>query len=265
LPDIDPITGKSRHGFETAADIRRETRRRIRSLAAHGSARAKILAEALLRNGSSTALQSFANPFYVSELRRRLLGEVCRLAQDRKSDGLRFYSIASSKWKIRAEDLESFRPKKLLKSLRTLLNGEGEIGKLAGWAIVAFHNEYDPTTDCYQAHVHVVVCGAKYHAFEALRPLKMFKGGKGLPVYRPIQCEEIVDLPRQISYLLKGYWPAKPSAPNPATEGYRRSRRGKRIPEPRHAESLLFLDQQRFSDFVWLHGLVIKDGRLVPT
>jgi hypothetical protein len=111
----------------------------------------------------------------------------------------------------------------------------------------------------------VVVCGAKYHAFEALRPLKMFKGGKGLPVYRPIQCEEIVDLPRQISYLLKGYWPAKPSAPNPATEGYRRSRRGKRIPEPRHAESLLFLDQQRFSDFVWLHGLVIKDGRLVPT
>jgi hypothetical protein len=92
----------------------------------------------------------------------------------------------------------------------------------------------------------------------------MFKGGKGQPVYRPIQCEEIVDIPRQTSYLLKAYWPAKPSAPNPATEGLRRSRRGKRIHEPRHAESLLFLDRQRFSDLVWLHGLVIKDGRLVP-
>lgn len=261
LPDIDPQTGKQRHGFESEIAAHQEARRRARNLVDSGLKHSSDLAEALLRQTA----RSLSCPVFVRELRRRFLSEVSRIAQNSNGADLHFYTVVAGKWKLHADDLLSLRPKRVLESLRAALTSEGQIDTLAGWMIAAFHNEHDPAADCYQPHVHAVVCGEKYRAFEALRKLNMFKGGKGKAVYRPILCDKITDVPRQVSYLFKAYWPAKPSANSPVSNRRCRARRGRRIPNLRHAESLLFLDQQRFSDLVWLHGLIIKDGRLVPT
>jgi hypothetical protein len=68
---------------------------------------------------------------------------------------------------------------------------------------------------------------------------------------------------RQLSYLLQGFWPTKYRGEEPGTdEGLRRRRR--RIPEPHHAQHLLWLSRQRLSDLMWLHGIAIRNGRLEP-
>lgn len=265
LPDIDPVNGKKRPGFEQNEQIQREAKLRAQSLVKYGSKHALKLGTSLTQNRVAGELQSFASPVFNAEFRRRFLGETIRLVRTYHPGDVCLYTLASGKWKFHADELPKIRFKKLLEQLRLLLIRKGRIDKRSGWAIISVHNEYDSVTDTYQPHFHVIVFGDKQYAFEALRELEMFKGGKGKPVYRPIQRDELVDIPRQISYVLKGYWPADPSLDRSPTCTHHRSNHKMRIPEPRHAESLLFLDQQRFSDLVWLHGLVIRDGRLVPT
>lgn len=264
LPDIDPKTGKERCGFECEVKVRREAKRRAKSLELNGSNHALELAEALKRTVAPDDFRSFASPIYTGEFRRRFLGEAIRLVRTHLGE-IWFYTLVSGKWRIPADELAYFRATKLLQSLRVQLIKSGDIGMRGGWMITTFHNEYDPTDDTYQPHFHVIACGEKRDALEAMRGLKMFAGGKKKMVYRPIQRDKIIDVPRQVSYLFKGFWPAKSSSASPPGYQQRRSSRTTRIPEPRHAESLLFLDQQRFSDLIWLHGLAIKDGRLVPS
>ena len=196
------------------------------------------------------------------ELRRRLLGELLRVTFELPPEDVRIYTLASPRWRIAGSRLHTLQPRKLIESLRTNLNKCG-LANLDGWSIAFFHNELDRTTDTYQPHFHVIVVGDKYRAFEALRDLLLFKGGRGSAVYRPVQCDEVRNRARQISYLFKHYWLQTTSRPDAETGGTRRNE-PRRLREPRHAESLLFLDCQRFSDLVWMHGIRIEDGRLVP-
>lgn len=139
------------------------------------------------------------------------------------------------------------------------------LNKLSGWAIVFFHNEYHRTTDTYQPHFHAIVAGEKYRAFEALRTLPMFRGGKGSDVYRPILVQELSDPPRQLSYLWKGYWLQTRVVTIQHSRGSRKHRpKHRRMREPHHAESILFMHELGFTDLVWMHGIWIKDGHLVP-
>lgn len=274
LASVVAATGERLSGFETGRKMRAEKGYRARSLERLAAAQwvrqtrlrerrqAAHLAKLLRRATRANDLPSLANPLFMRKLRRRLIGEVLRLIRQLSPDDVRIYHIVAAKWKIRASQLSSLTPAKLRESVRTNLTRAG-IDRLSGWVIAFFHNEYDLTTDTYQPHFHVIAVGEKYRAFEALRSLKMFAGGKGKGVYRPIVVQGLANPARQISYLLKGYWLQTTANANENSGGTRRND-PRRIREPRHAQSILFLHQLRFSDLVWLHDIAIKKGRLVP-
>ncbi len=217
LPSVDRATGKKLKGFETHEQAKAEKARRARSLenlapgpfnrpsALRRSRHAARLGKLLRRVTSAKQLPSFANPLFMREVRRRLFGELLRLIDTIHADEVRIYTLIAAKWRFPASQLATLRPKKLIESLRSHLN-KASLTKLSGWTIVYFHNEYHRTSDTYQPHFHVIVVGEKYNAFEALRRLKMFQGGKGAEVYRPVVMDVLRDPVRQLSYLWKGYW-----------------------------------------------------------
>ncbi len=271
LAEIDPATRTLRKGFETRRQARAEKARRVRSLERYAQdlrregkreeAREVFRFAKLLRRAKSAKdLPSFANPLFMREFRRRFSGEILRLLRDIPVEEVRIYTIASPKWRLPAPKLADLGPRRPRESLRTSLIKAG-LDQLSGWVIVCFHNEHDQATDTDQPHFHVVVVGEKYLAFEALRELDMFKSCK--EVHHPIVCQTLVHAIRQISYLVKGYWLRTFGKLNEKTGKVRRYRQ-RRLPEPRHAESILFLHRQCFADLIWMHRIKIKGGRLVP-
>lgn len=269
---VAPSAGKRLKGFETPKQMKSEKARRARSLELlaqdrphrqselRRNRRAARLGKLLRRATRASDLPSFANPLFMRGFRRRFLGEILRLVRGLPAEEVRIYTLTSPKWRRPASRLTGLDPYKLRESLRTILI-KVRLDDLPGWVIACFHNEHDRTTDTDQPHFHVVVVGEKYLAFEALRKLEMFQSCK--EVSRPILCQALVNPVRQISYLVKGYWLQTVGKLNEKTGKVRRSRH-RRLREPRHAESILFLHKQRFPDMIWMHGISIKNGRLVP-
>jgi hypothetical protein len=136
------------------------------------------------------------------------------------------------------------------------------LAAFSGWLIAYVHGEYDPRTDRFQLHLHVLTVGNKAKAIERLRKLPLYT--RNAHVQRPIVRRRLKNAATQISYYLaQGFWPAKPTVRIGGNT--RRTRSRYRIPEPRHAEFLMWLDRQTFTDLVWLHGCRFERGRLVPT
>lgn len=271
LTSVSLRTGSLQSGFETRNATHLEARSRGRSLSGFSTLlkkqsahqrhqEAARLSKLLKHVRTAKRFHSFANPFFFRKLRRHFLGEVLRLVDQVSAREVRIYHIASSKYRYPGSQLDRFQPRQFIQSLRTNLNLVSNVKGLSGWFIVFVHNDYDSRTDTFSPHFHVLVLGEKYKAFEALRSLKLFKRSKAESTYFPIVVQPLADPARQISYLWKGYWPGKPSRINDQGKVVRG--RSRRMVEPRHAESILFLHQLGFSDLVWIHGVEIRDRRL---
>lgn len=272
LLPCDPTGGRRKlTGFEAKKQANRELKRRQVSLELHQRRRkrcskrwceAHLVLDTLPVNLDAST-QSFANPIFMRTFRRRFFGAVLRLLRTDSRGRAKIYTLVSAKWLLPASELAKLRPRKILEAVRSNLIKFGEIDKLSGWAICFVHNEYDPATDSYQPHIHAIVVGPKRHAFNKLRELEMFQGGKGKQVYRPIKAQGLKCLPRQVSYLFKGYWPARATAYLIKSSGKIPKRTGDRIPESRHAEAITFLHAQRFADLIWMHNVKIAGGEIV--
>lgn len=275
LPSVNDRTHSAQKGFESSADMRKIARRQGRAIKNLPRLRGQLggctstlkkrtlLSDLLKKVKKAEDFLSFANPVFFRELRRRFIGELLRIIADVPQGDIRIYHIVAAKWGFPAAQLDRFEPRKLIESVRSNLTATGKIASLPGWAVVFVHNDYDERTDCFSAHLHVLVVGEKYRAFEALRSLKLFQGGRGAPIYRPIKMQPVNDPARQISYLFKGYWPKKTSRVTPDGRISRMRSRG--MSRARYAESILFLHGLSFSDLVWMHGVTICKGRIELT
>ena len=139
---------------------------------------------------------------------------------------------------------------------------ERDLGLLDGWVIASLHGEH-LLGDIVHPHIHFVVVGEKATAFEALYGLPMFKGGDDQPVRAPIKRYEAGNPPRQVGYLLQPNWTYQTDDdPESAQLGKRIGRR--RPPQLNHAKYLLWCSRQRLSDVIWMHGIRLRGGFLVP-
>jgi hypothetical protein len=268
--EVDSRTGETKPGFPTRARMRSEIRTRIKSLIAwkHSSQKGPIKPANLpvrrvrrvLRKLRARALvPSFASPRFTRQYRRRFCGVVLEAIERIPAETIYLYTIVPASFRVDGPTLHTTEPKKLLRQFRTQLNRAG-LSALDSWLIAFVHGDYDEAYDIFQLHLHVLVVGEKVHAVEKLRDLRIYK--PSAHVKRPIVSKRLTDQARQISYhLAQDFWPSKPTIFIKGVPVRVRERR--RIPEPRHAEVLLWLDRQRFADLVWLHGCRITGGRLV--
>ncbi|MFI0847752.1 hypothetical protein [Mesorhizobium sp. IMUNJ 23232] len=148
----------------------------------------------------------------------------------------------------------NFEPKKLIERLRSQLNRQG-LPNLSGWLIAQVHGDYNPVGDHYQIHLHVLSVGNVGIAIEGLRGIAPYRPGE---VKRPILRRAATNLMSRVPYYVaQPFWPMRISLPG----GKRTSRR--RLPPDRLADWLMWIDEQRFSDLIWLHGCSIQAGKLV--
>jgi hypothetical protein len=191
--------------------------------------------------------------------RLRFCGAVVAMLRSVPDYKIRFYTLVPHAWRYAGDELATVSPKKLLEQFRAQFNRAGGPGH-SGVLIAFVHGEYDRRTDTFQLHLHVLTVGGKAKAIEKLRNSPVYQVSKH--VRRPIVKRKVKNRARQVSYhVAQGFWPAKPTA---LVNGVSvRTRERQRIPEPRHAEVVMWLDRQRFSDLIWLHGCRFSGRELV--
>ena len=272
-----PRRGRHDHkGFESKPETKTRKSQNIASLNGyaricdqiperqHLAAPIRALTAALKRSGSPRVLSNLANPEFMRSVRNAFISHLmATVANVDPGTPVHIVHIIIK---------EGFRtPAELLRTdcddifgmLRAHLYRKG-LAELEGWFVLGIHGEFRKFKDRFELHIHGVVVGEKWRAFAALRELPMFKGGKGAAVTTPIRLDVLENPARQISYILQPFWPTKhPGEAAGVDDNFRGKPR--RIPEPFHAQYLLWLSRQRFSDLVWMHGVAIRNSRLEPT
>ena len=249
--------GRAAAPFETRSSARREDRLRAETLSrtTNSSLKTQRLQARLDRNARGGMRKTFASSAFMRELRRRLCGAFLELIDRERHQNVWLYTVVPEWWRIPGADLRKTKTKNLLQQFRSQLNRRG-LAQLEGWMVVAIHGDYDPVSDIFNIHLHIICAGDKAKAIEELRGTRLYQP-TGF-VARPIVRQRLQHAPRQVSYFVcQPFWPAKFRAEN------RSPGRRTRIPAERLSEWLIWMDQQTFTDLIWLHNCEIKNGRLV--
>ncbi|ACS38041.1 hypothetical protein [Methylorubrum extorquens] len=274
-------TGQGKGGFERQRAVRLEDRERREALLswADGTLRlsaqrpvkhytahdARELAMRLKRpaRGGPPA-QTFASAAYMRRFRLRFVGAVLRLIRENPTAEVGLVTIIPRDWRIRGRDLPTIKPKQYLERFRQQLVRAG-LKEADGWLIAFLHGDYDPSHDTYQLHLHVVATGGLVPLIRQLNALPVYRRGDPTAsgfVRQPIRVLRLKDPERRVSYYLgQAFWPSKPSYVQDGV--WRRHPRRQRIPNPRLAEWLMWIDRQSFSDLLMLRGCRLGDGTLM--
>lgn len=219
-----------------------------------------------LRQARPGGASSFASPAYSRRFRLLFCGAVFRLIRLEPPKKLRVFTLIPqlTGWRVRGADLCQVEPKALLERFRQQLVRSG-LARKDGILIAYLHGDYDPTEDVYQLHLHGLATDG---ALEVLKSLKR------LPAYRASASASLVRVPHRVTRLkARGrqgtynlaqlIWPSRTTFLN--QDGQRKRGKRGRIPAPRYAEFLIWLDQQSFGDLFLLRGCRIRGGELKST
>jgi hypothetical protein len=183
--------------------------RRPRPGAFHAAHASQMLAQ-LRRQTLRRVYPSFASPRFMRQFRLRFCGAVLAMLRTVPDREIRFYTLVPHAWRNAGDQLATVSPKKLLEQFRAQFNRAGGAGH-SGVLIAFVHGEYDPRTDAFQLHLHVLTVGGKAKAIEKLRNSPVYQVSKH--VHRPIVKRKVRNRARQVSYhVAQGFWPAKPTA-----------------------------------------------------
>lgn len=133
----------------------------------------------------------------------------------------------------------------------------GAANSKKGFLAAVLHSEFDPIAQLFQPHWHIEATGDYVDAVEGLRSARQYQPTDR--VRTPVRVtHSLTNLPHALSYLLKGYWPARPLLPLGSNGSLKRPRERQRIKEPYHSQVLMWFDQQVLSDLVLLMGAEIR-------
>lgn len=214
------------------------------------------LADRLLARRFRQLVPTFASSRFVRVRRLELYGQVAPTIDKLRISNVALFTVISPTWCVPGGALSTVHPKRLLEQFRSQLNRAG-LASHCGWFIATLHGRYDVASDSYELHIHAIVVGEKYRAFDILRHSQTYQPTEA--VKKPIRRTKLKAVAVQLPYyLLQPFWPSR--IPSNGTGSNSRARH--RIPEPRHAEWLIWIDQWRFSDMVLMHGCAFVGGRL---
>jgi hypothetical protein len=254
-PDVCFDLRQTLSDFETLAAARREDSVRAEGLLTCDLSGAKEFGFWL---ADVTAVGDFpltgASSVYYRQLRRRVLGEVQRLAVDLGYTirEMAVFTLIHPNWYWESGALRQCRPRKLKAVMRRYYERSG-IVEAAGLLFSGLHGEYDGRG--YQLHYHGWAAEEKAEAVEELRGKFGFK--TTATIYRPVEITDVTDFPKQLSYCLKSYWVQK-------IRGSCWSKKV-RLPTPQHEEVLLWQAQHSAFDIMLMIGMRVMGSRLVVT
>ena len=266
MPDgryrLDRPEESGAQGFETRAEARAEDAlraERLRDQARTGDvskAAARSLAR-LLASGDRNPLTS-ASARSMRRLRLRFVGALAKLIDEANCSDVRTFTLLPKGWEGDADRLAKLSAKQLLEQLRAQLNRSGA-SSADGFLIAVLHGEFEPTERMFRLHVHGVAADGMLQVLDDLRAKPSYRPRPH--VHTPVRLSRLRDAVRQLSYLPKGFWPARRIGPVGEDGGTKRARGMQRIPEPYHCQSLLWLHAQPVEDlFLFVNCFPTEQG-----
>ncbi len=251
-------TTEGKGGFERRLAAKDERHLRIADLQRHPSLQAHKTVARLAGCGRGTPCLRPCCPECTGRMRIWFYAEVAQalgIEQTTAQSRSNIITLVHEDWILQRQQIMTFDPKVLIDRVRHQLLRAGGDGAIV---IGAVHGEYDKQRQYWQPHLHLIVQDLDAPTISLLRNRHYQRTPL---VYRPMVVQPLRDPPRQISYLLKSYWPMRERH---ARAGYQKSSTFRRIPEPLHSEYLMMQDQFNLLDFVFLLGVRRQGHRLVP-
>lgn len=239
----------SRHGFETRAAANRERLVRIELLRQSRDPGAHFLAQRLASCERGAECLSAACPVCVGGTRIWFYAEIARLFGIRGAAvaaNLLLITLVHEDWIQPKSALLDFSPKVLIDRVRHQFRRAGMTGATV---LGAVHGEFDEQREYWQPHLHLVARGAGQAHLNLLRQRHY---QRSVHVRRPMVVQPIIHPARQLSYLLKSYWPMRLRYLDAFGEEMSTFRR---LTEPYHSEYLIMLNQWNLLDLVLLIGV----------
>ena len=207
------------------------------------------------RNSSSLASSRF-----MRAQRVKVIGNLWQ-AVDQTDGRIAFVTLIPPSWRKPGADLALIKPELLMQQIRTDLN-RVKASMANGFLFAGLHGDYDPVSDTYQPHVHAIATGGMIAICNKLRRTEKYWPSEHVRSPVRLSRRTLFNLPEPLTYCMQSWWPSRPRVlgENGAGErGYIR----RRIPNPRHAEFLVWLDRQKLSDITLLMKIRASKNGLV--
>lgn len=203
-----------------------------------------------LQTGTRDGLppRTLASSLGMRAIRQSVVDAMLHAFTTYSNEDLRTFTILNEQWVFTPAQLDCVEAAKLTKQLRTHLERAGVL-TLAGPFICFLHGEFEPVRCVYVLHFHGVTTAGKARALDRLK--NRWGYAKSQTRAAPIRREQVRDRGSQFSYLLKSYWPSK-GVRNVGGVS-KRDRRHHRIPEPYHAQVLIWLHSQSLTNITLMN------------
>lgn len=248
--------------FESEEAARLEDKRRAKSLkkarvhfSGKSAKKVKRLEKKLL---SDEGPKSLASSRHMRDVRLRICGQLWKMFEMKQPKSLRFFTLIPRHWEIASGHLQNFCPERALRNFRRILNLYGA-NTAKGFFYAAIHGSFDPMSKKYQLHLHGLASGKMVDVLERLRQTTNLNSTKGdleaenVRQRISVSRKRIDNIPRTVSYTLKTYWPSRIGKAQANGQSVPTGKR--RIPDPYHAEYLLWLDCQEAHNLILTIGL----------
>jgi hypothetical protein len=247
--------------FETKVAAQKEDDHRIKSLMRLAKTHSKRSAKALaladrLRSDAPTTIVSKR---HMRPLRINVIGDVLRCIEEAEPTTVRFFTLAGRGLRLTPRQLMSADARLFPNALKTDIFRVGS-SEATGWLIAFLHGEFNPTTKSYQLHFHGVAADDMIDVVDALRHRRKYRSGGGVRFRVQIKRKPPTTLPHLLTYLLQSFWDSKPMRGK--TQKFSGPGRKRRIPEPYHAQHLLWLDRWTVDDLCIRINIGIKNNKL---
>lgn len=199
---------------------------------------------------SATESPTLASATHMRTVRQGFIHAAVAALEPLGWSNLRTFTLMNDRWVFTPEEFNHITATRIKRRLRTHLVRIG-ITADAGFLLAFIHGEFDPVSRLYTLHFHGITTA------EIADLLQSLVGKWGYVPTRtgasPLRRDRINDPGRQLSYLLKSYWPSK-GVREMLNGSRKRDRKGRRIPEPYHTQYLLWMDRHRLSDLTVMIG-----------
>ena len=194
---------------------------------------------------------TMATAVAMRHIRLKVIGALLDALADYHDDELRTITVVKPSWRFTPERLSTLSAKSLKVQFEGDLKRTGTY-RYPGPLVAFLHGEWEPTHGVYVLHYHIVTTRAK--AAYMLAEFRKLPATFGATPYvlRPLRSSNVKDRTRQLTYLLKRYWPQR--ALRWIDGRWVRDRRFHRISEPYSSAYLLWLDRHRLLDLTIMNG-----------
>lgn len=247
--------------FETIEDTRTESLRRATFLrrAARGGKLTPSDARRAVKLASKLEGERFpksmASPRYMRLQRIRIVGGLWKLVSETGTTPKAMITVIPTGWSFTDDELATVDPRKLMRAFRSTLNRLSARNR-SGWMVGFIHCDFDIRLGRFQLHLHIIASGDMIDLLCGLRGLARYKPtfpDPGGPCKRVV-VQKLFNVPAPLTYILKSYWPEVVSFMG--TKGtLRRNLTKRRMAEPQHSQSLLWMNGWRIGDISLLLGI----------